>query len=162
MKPLLFPRVIQLDKSDERIYPLAAQAGEWAVTGSFHFHNIDPATLSGKQKQAFAHGFLGTNSFGWTTLVSIGEITQQELDAVIQSLAKHLVSQFGAPDIATAIPVAREETEFAMSLCEHDTNTLLTIERDYSEEGIEEMFKVVKPNAGDHAKIKLWGPDTDA
>ena len=49
-----------------------------------------------------------------------------------------------------------------MSLCEHDTNTLLTIERGYIEEGIEEKFKVIKPNAGDHAKVKLWGPDTDA
>lgn len=158
---MLFPRVIRLDDSDDRIYEIVAQPAEWAVTGSFNFHDIDPALLTGKQKQAFAHGFMGTTSFGWTTLVGIAEISQQEFDSVIHSLAAHFVDKYGAPDIATATPAAREEAEFAMGLCEYEVNTLLAVERGINEEGIVEKFKVIKPNAGDHSQVKLWGPAED-
>jgi hypothetical protein len=151
-----FPRAIRLDESDLHVYDKAATPGEWAVPGSFTFLDNDPAQLSGKHLQAFAHGFLGTESFGRSTLVQIAEISDAEYQDVINRLAQHFVERYGAPDTATALPAAHEEASFAASICEQAINTLLMVERKVEKEGIVERFKVVQPNAADHEKIKLW------
>lgn len=152
-----FPRTIRLDDSDAQVYDRPARPGEWAVPGSFTFLDVDPAKLTGKQLQAFGHGFLGTESFGWSTLVEVAEISEVEYQAVIDRLAAHFVEQHGAPDMAAALPAAREEADFAASICDHKLHTLLMLERESGEEGIVERFKVVQPpSAADHEKIKLW------
>lgn len=152
-----FPRAIRLDESDAQVYQKSATPGEWTVPGSFTFLDQDPALLGGKERQAFAHGFLGTESFGWTTLVQVAEITQEDYAEVVRRLAAHFVERFGAPNLAAALPAAREEAEFAVSICEHQPNTLLTLSRDINQEGIVERFRVVHLNAADHEKVKLWG-----
>jgi hypothetical protein len=151
-----FPRTIRLDESDSQVYENPADPGEWAVPGTFAFLDSDPAALSAKQQQAFGHGFLGTASFGWSTLVQVAEISNQEYQLVIDRLAAHFVEHHGAPDIAAALPAAREEASFAVSICDHALHTLLMLERELGEEGIVERFKVVRPNAADHDQIKLW------
>lgn len=161
MPPMKFPRAIRLDGSDVQIYERPAKPGEWAVPGSFVFLQKDPVQLSGKERQAFAHGFLGTESFGWTTLVQVAEIDVEDYEAVVKRLAAHFVERYGAPDLAAALPAAREEADFTASICTHKANTLLMLERDVGAEGIVERFRVVRPNAGDHAKVKLWGPVDD-
>lgn len=153
-----FPRAIRLDESDVQVYEKPATPGEWAVPGSFAFLQKNPTELSTKERQAFVHGFLGTESFGWTTLVQVAEIAAEDYEDVVKRLAAHFVEHYGAPDLATALPAAREEAEFAASICTHKLNTLLLIERDERPEGIVERFRVVQLNAGDHAKVKLWGP----
>src|SRR3546814_2248939 len=70
---LKLPRTIRLDPSDTFVYARAAEPGEWAVTGSFLFFGADPAALAGKERQAFRGGFLGIESFGWSTLVVVTE-----------------------------------------------------------------------------------------
>ena len=58
------------------------------------------------------------------------------------------------------MPAAVEEADFARSICEHPVHTLLMIEREISDEGIREKFKVVKPqDASSHADVRIWGPD---
>jgi hypothetical protein len=156
---MLFPRAVRLDASDESAFPSAAQPGEWAVPGSFEFYDVDPEQLAGKSAEAFAHGFLGTVSFGRTTLVEVAEISEAEHVDVVQRLADHLVADYGAPDREAAMPAALEEVEFAHSICEHPVHTLLMIEREISADGIREKFKVVKPpDASGHADVRLWGP----
>ena len=151
-----FPRAVRLDQSDTQVYANPAVPGEWAVPGSFVFVDKNPAELANKELQAFGHGFLGVGSFGWSTLVEVAEIAEQEYRQVIGRLAEHFVEHYGAPDLATALPAAREEASFAASICEHAPHTLLMLERESSEEGIVERFKVVRPNAADHSNIKLW------
>ncbi len=151
-----FPRAVRLDESDTQVYASPAVPGEWAVPGSFVFVDKDPARLTGKELQAFGHGFLGVQSFGWSTLVEVAEIAEQEYQRVIDRLAGHFVERYGAPDLATALPAAREEASFAASICEHELHTLLMLERESGEEGIVERFKVVRLNAADHSNIKLW------
>ena len=151
-----FLRAIRLDESDARVYEQASQPGEWAVPGSFAFLDMDPPTLEGKQLQAFKSGFLGTQSFGWTTLVEIAEIDDDEYQQVIDRLAAHFMEHHGAPHIAAALPVAGDEVHYASTICEYPLATLLAIERDFGEEGIVESLKVVKPNAGNHSNMKLW------
>lgn len=156
-----FLRAIRLDNSDTEVYERASEPGEWAVPGSFEFLDMEPQSLQGKQLQAFKSGFLGTRSFGWTTLVEIAEIDDDEYQQVIDRLAAHFMEHHGAPHIAAALPAAGDEVHYASTVCEYPLATLLAIERDFGEEGVVESLKVVKPNAGDHSKLKLWAIEED-
>ncbi len=148
------PRVIRLDQSDTRIFERAAEPGEWAVSGAFAFANADPAALAGKRRQAFAHGFLGTTSFGRSTLVQVAEIDEAGHADVVQRLALHLITDYGAPDLEAALPAARDEVAFAASFAEHKLHTLLAVEREWGDVGIVERFSVIEPSrATSHAKI---------
>ena len=71
-------RTIRLDPSDTFIFADAAEPGEWAVSGAFMFADDDPAKLEGKSRSAFRGGFLGVQSFGWSTLVQIVEANEQD------------------------------------------------------------------------------------
>lgn len=156
-----FPRVIHLDESDSRVYEPPSLPGEWAVSGSFAFVDRDPALLHGKPGQAFRSGFLGTESFGWSTLVAVEEISDEEHAAVLERLATHFMARYGAPDRTTALRAARDETEFAASLCEHPLHTLLAVERRVENGEIVEEFRVVRPTGADHARVRLWGIEDD-
>jgi hypothetical protein len=157
-----FPRTIRLDASDEQVFERAAAPEEWAVSGTFAFADVPPETLRGKTAQAFARGFLGTRSFGWSTLVAVAEIAPAELEAVIEALAQHFVDRYGAPSIAAARPAAEAEAAFASSLCEHRLNTLLAVERTFGPDGIVERFRTIEPlRSGSHARIWEVVPDGD-
>ncbi len=156
-----FLRTIRLDDSDVQVYERAAEPGEWAVPGTFAFLDLDSESMSGGTLQAFKHGFLGTRSFGWSTLVEIAEISEDEFQGVVDRLAAHLVSDYGAPHIAAALPVAGDEADYAATICEHQLHTLLAIEREFSDEGIEESLKVIRPNAASHEGLKIWGVEKD-
>ncbi len=155
-----FLRTIRLDASDEQVFERAAAANEWAVPGAFAFAHASPETLGGKTGQAFASGFLSTESFGWSTLVAIAEIAPAELEAVIEALAIHFVEHCGAPSLEVAREAAHVETEFARSLCEHPVNTLIAVERALGPDGIVERFRTIEPLARDrHARIWSLLPD---
>lgn len=156
-----FLRTIRLDASDTEIYERAAEPGEWAVPGSFAFLDLDPEEMNGKTLQAFRHGFLGTRTFGWSTLVEIAEISEDEYQEVVDRLAAHFMSDYGAPHIAAALPVAGDEADYAATICEYDLHTLLAIERELGDEGIVESLKVVRPNAASHENLKIWGVSED-
>lgn len=154
---MLFPRVVRLDESDERVYETTAAPGEWAVPGAFAFLDVDIAQADGKQREAFRHGFLGTDSFGWSTLVQVEEIALAEYAAVVEKLAQHFLQRYSAPTVDAARQMAQEEATFAASICEHPRHTLLAVDRTIGEEGIEENFRVVRPPGGlDHEKVKIW------
>ena len=157
-----FPRTIRLDASDERVFECAAAPEEWAVSGAFAFADLSLEALHGKTGQAFARGFLGTRSFGWSTLVAVAEIAPDELETVVEALARHFVEHYGAPSLEAARPVARAEAGFASGLCEHRINTLLAVERELGPDGIVERFRAIEPGRGStHAKIWELVPDGD-
>lgn len=157
-----FPRVIRLDSSDVHVFPLAAEPGEWAVPGAFAFADLDPGALSTKEQLAFASGWLGTESFGRASLVEVADIGEAHFFQVVERLARHFVDHYGAPDIPAALPVARHEADYAVSLCEHKVHTLLAIEREISEHGMVERFRVIVPGrAKEHAAIWTVVPDDD-
>jgi len=156
-----FLRAVRLDESDTRVFERAATPGEWAVPGSFVFLDVDPQTLSGKSLQAFKHGFLGTESFGWTTLVEVAEIEEGAYKGLIERLAHHLVEKQGAPSIAEAVPFARDEAEYTASIAERDLHTLLAIEREPGGDGVVENLRVLRPSAAGHSQVRLWAPDEE-
>lgn len=155
-----FPRAIRLDSSDLQVFDRAAEPGEWALPGTFAFLERDPASFGSKEKIAFQSGWLGTGSFGWTSLVEVAEIDDPAFDELLDRLAQHFVERYGAPSLAEAMPAARQEADYAASLCSHRNSTLLSLARQYSDEGIIERFRVIKPGrAQDHARI--WEIVTD-
>ena len=155
-------RIVQFDDSDRRVYAHPAEPGEWAVPGTFSFWDTDPGSLDTADRQAFAHGFLGTESFGRGTLVQVAAIDANEVEVVTRRLAAYLVDRYGAPDLDTALPAAREEIAFAQSLCEHRPDTLLGIERSVNGLDIVEEFKTIEPpSAMEHDGLRLWRPEED-
>ncbi len=149
------PRTLRLDTSDLYVFETAAEPGEWAVSGAFSFAGRPPEQLDRKAQLALASGWLGTESFGFSTLVEVAEIDEPGYFAVVERLARHFVAAHGAPGLADALPVARAEVDDASALCEHKTGTLLAVARAVNEAGeLVERFRVIRPErAADHAKI---------
>jgi hypothetical protein len=140
------PRTIQLDRSDTVVFAPAAKPGAWAVTGTFMFAGRDPDALTRKEKIAFRSGFLGLDSFGWSTLVTVTFVRAQDRDEAVQLLAQRLVEELGAPDIAAALPAAHEEMALAEELCHgHSEGTLIGVHRTADDTGIREQYRTLKP-----------------
>ena len=141
-------RTIRLDPSDTFVFDQSAQPGEWAVTGTFMFADDDPSMLVGKARAAFRAGFLGVASLGWSTLVQIVEVHEDDHLAAIDMLAMQLVTHFGAPSIKDAVAAAEEEFKFASSLCNHPLDTLIAMHRSYDGGEIRETFRTLRPKNG--------------
>jgi hypothetical protein len=140
-----FPRTIRRDASDIQAFATAAEAGEWAVSGAFAFSEREPSMLIGKAHQAFRTGFLGTASFGWSSLVEVAEIATRDYEGVVEALAQHLIDHYHAPDRAAARAFAEEECRFAQSLCDRPVGTLVAVERSFGPQGIVERFRTMEP-----------------
>jgi hypothetical protein len=145
-------RTIRLDPSDTFIFPLAAEPGEWAISGAFVFADVEPSKLAGRELAAFRGGFLGVPSLGWSTLAQIVEANAAERDSAVDLVACSLLDRFGAPDLVVARKAAEEEIDFAASLCDHPIDTLIAVRR--SDEGgtIREAFRSLRPRSG----AKRW------
>ena len=141
-------RTIRLDASDTFVFEKAAEPGEWAVSGACVFWNSDPAALEGKARSAFRGGLLGVASLGWSTLVQIVEASADDRLAVIDTLAKHLAADFGAPTVADAVAAAEEEVAFAESLCSQPQDTLVAVHRSFADGEVRETFRTLRPRAG--------------
>ena len=138
-------RTIRLDPSDTFVFAQAAEPGEWAVSGAFMFWNKEPATLEGKERAAFRSGFLGVQTLGWSTLVQIVEASNDDRSAGIETLARHLLADFGAPSHDDAMAAAEEEFTFSASLCEHPTDMLIAVHRTFEHGEIRESFRTLRP-----------------
>jgi hypothetical protein len=141
-------RTIALDPSDTFVFDVAAESGEWAVSGAFRFCDQNPANLSGKERAAFRSGFLGLQSWGWSTLAQIVPATQDDCRALVELLAGQLVERFGAPDIATARTAAEEEVAFVQSLCIHPVSSLIAVHRSVSDGEVREAFRRLQLRKG--------------
>ena len=157
------PQTIRLDASDAHVFDSAAEPGEWAVTGTFAFVDADPATMSGRERQAFRSGWLGTTSFGWATLVRVREAADTDAEQAAAKLAAHLMDLYGAPDREAAAGAARAEVaDAAAAASDHPVGTLLAIQREASTDGITERIVVVRPPAdGMAAPIRVWTLDEE-
>lgn len=153
-------RAIRFDASDTHVYTRVAQENEWATPGSplFSMDRLaNPSALKGKDRQAFVSGFLALGSFGYSTLVSVADASEEDVAVCETLLADYLFSQFGAPDEAAASAAARDEIAFARELAEGTAlNTLIALKREIGENGdIRESFHIVTP-PGDKPHTRIW------
>jgi hypothetical protein len=141
------PRTIRLDASDRMVFALAAEPGEWAVPGTFLFWDRPADSLSRKEAIAFRSGFLGVDSFGHSTLVTVQEARAEERAGMVETLARQLVAHLGAPSADVARPAAEQEVALAESLCAgHGIGTLIALHRRRGEDGeIREQFRTLRP-----------------
>lgn len=141
-------RTIALDPSDTFVFEVPAEPGEWAVSGAFRFCDRDPAKLSGKERSAFRSGFLGVQSWGWSTLVQIVPATENDRTTLVELLARQLAVRIGAPDIATARAAAEDEVAFVRSLCTHPISSLIAVHRSASDGEVRESFRRLQLREG--------------
>ncbi len=82
-----------------------------------------------------------------------------------QMLAAHFVERYGAPDLAAALPVAREEIGYVIELCRDvPVNTVFAVQRRFGDDGrIHEEFRTLAAptEEPDHAKIWKITEDED-
>jgi hypothetical protein len=140
---LKLPRAIRLDPSDTFVFDRTAEPGEWVVSGAFMFHGRDFEGLTAKEKVAFRSGWLSIESFGWSTLAIVTEMTSAEREKALRALATHIHAAFNAPSMEAACGAAEEELAFAASLCEHPPQTLLGVQRVYEDGEIRERFRTI-------------------
>ena len=141
-------RTIALDPSDTFVFDVAAEPGDWAVSGAFRFCDRDPAGLTGKDRSAFRSGFLGVRAWGWSTLVQIVPATAADRRDFVELLAAQLVERFGAPDLAIARLAAEEEVAFAEQLCTHPVGSLIAVHRAATDGEVRESFRRLKLREG--------------
>jgi hypothetical protein len=141
-------RTIALDRSDTFVFDVAAEPGDWAVSGAFRFCDRDPAKLGGKDRSAFRSGFLGVQSWGWSTLAQIVHATEDDRRTLVELLARQLVERFGAPDLEAARLAAEDEVAFVQSLCTHPVSTLIAVHRSASDGEVRESFRRLQLREG--------------
>ena len=147
-------RTIRFDQTDERVFPQAAEPGEWAVSGAFGFP--DPAGVQGKLRQAFANGFLAIESLGWSTFATVANAEDEMREALTERLARRCVDRLGAPDLSAARQVAEAEIAFVAELCaEAAINTVFAVSREVGDDGrVREAFRTIEPpHAPVHARV---------
>jgi hypothetical protein len=141
-------RTIALDPSDTFVFDVAAEAGDWAVSGAFRFYDRDLERLSRKERSAFRSGFLGVQSWGWSTLVQIVPAGEEDRRALVELLAAQLVDRFGAPDLVAARPAAEEEVTFTEALCTRPVGSLVAVHRTAADGEVRESFRRLRLREG--------------
>ena len=145
-------RTIRLDPSDTVVFERAAEPGEPAVVGGFVFWDVDPERLSGKARQEFRAGFLGVESFGFSTLATVGSATALERETALAALAAAIRDRFAAPGLEAARAAAEEELAYAEGLCEgHAPGTVIALTRTVEAGAIRERFRTLKPKGATQA-----------
>ena len=139
-------RTIRFDESDESVFSNAALEQEWAISCAFQFCDNQFEELDGKSRQAFTNGFLGLESFGYSTFGITANITKAALADTELLLAKHFFETYGAPSLQAAMEAAKQEIEFTAQLCEGvPLGTVFAVKREFTLEGrIKEGFHKVK------------------
>ena len=158
---LKLARTIHFDESDTNIFARPAESGEWAIPGGFEFSNWSQGDLVGKARQAFSNGWLSLESYGRATLVAVAQIEHAEIDALAGRLAEHFVALYGAPDLDSALPAAKDELAFMLDLCaDHDPNVMLVVQRELTDAGVRESFRSITPAEADIDLVAVHGsPD---
>ena len=147
-------RTIHLDESDKNVFPNPACSGEWAIAGTFTFIDANINAFTRKELLAFKEGWLGITSFGYSTLVQVDTIKDNEFEVVSRQLATHIFEKFNAPGMLAALDAAKNEIKDMEIICQHPEGTLLSIGREITEKEIREKVRVIQPASSvSHAKI---------
>ncbi|SDY40990.1 hypothetical protein SAMN05444004_101380 [Jannaschia faecimaris] len=153
-------RAIHFDESDMNVYHVPARTGEWCIPGGFEFSDWSDGDLVGKARQAFTNGWLGLDTFGRVTFVAVTRIEPAEREALVEALADHFVQMHGAPSREAAYPVATQEVDAMIDLCDGvDPNRVITVARELGEAGVRETFRILEARDADLAQVAVHGEE---
>lgn len=151
-------RAIHFDESDMNVFHVPARTGEWCIAGGFEFSDWSEGDLVGKARQAFANGWLGLDTFGRVTFVAVTRIEPAEREALTEALADHFVAMHGAPSREVAYPVATQEIDAMIELCDGvDPNRVMTVARELGEAGVRETFRILEARETDLTQVAVHG-----
>ena len=151
-------RAVHFDQSDLHVYETAANLDEFVVSGAFEFTLLDKDRIQGKIKQAFANGFLGTETLGRVTFAVVSQIDQKQYEIAEKKFVDSLIRDLGAPDQRSAELAAHEELSFVKELCADALiNTVFTVRRYFDDrEEIREEFRTIQPPSDQPLHSKIW------
>lgn len=153
-------RAIHFDESDMNVYHVPARTGEWCISGGFEFSDWSEGDLVGKARQAFTNGWLGLETFGRVTFVAVTRIEPAEREALVESLADHFVQMHGAPSVEAAYPVATQEIDAMIDMCDGvDPNRVITVARELGEVGVRETFRILEARETDLTQVAVHGEE---
>ena len=99
---------------------------------------------------------MGCKTFGYSTLISLVNVTEEDLEKLKDDLGQYLIDKYGAPNKEIASKAASEEINLMLELCrDHETGSLLSISREWTEQGIKEKYRNL-PKAESCAEQKIW------
>lgn len=151
-------RAIHFDESDQRVFHIPARTGEWCISGGFEFSDWTEGDLTGKARQAFANGWFGLETGGRVTFVAVTQIEASEVTTLTNLLAQHFVTYYAAPSVEAARPVAAEEINQMIDLCEdHAPNFLLTVSRELTPSGVKEAYRTIQPQDAEIDQFAIHG-----
>ena len=140
-------KTIILDVSDENVFPQSSSFGEWAIAGTFLFTEFDPNISNVKERIAFREGWLGTETFGFASLVQVTSLTSEQKNIIVSQLSIVIFNKFNAPDMSSAVEAATCEINDMIALCEHPVGTILKIKREINDNKINEQISTIQaPN----------------
>ena len=112
---------MRLDISDTNIFSNPADPGEWAITETFTYIDIDCEDLNSEEKIAYKSGWLGLDGFGRSTLVCVSVIMKLKYQHKISRFAVYIFSQFEASGILEALQAELTKISDMAILCNHPT-----------------------------------------
>ncbi len=121
----------------------------------------NPSEWPRKRQLAFKSGWMGAASFGRPALIQAALQPESDRSALERALAARIFERYGAPDMLSAVKAARGEIADMAELCAHLAGILLTIAREFSEDGgVREHVRAAPPKgAGRHARLWAFGED---
>ena len=154
-KIMKLAKIILLDDSDKKIYPQPSKHGEWAITGTFMFSNVDHNYWTKSEQIAFRDGWLGLETLGYSTFVQITSLSKKQKHIIIERIASIIHERFHPPSDQVAVEAATDELNDMIALCEHPIGTLLAINRELNEKDIQEKVRTVQLPT-DSSLIPIW------
>jgi hypothetical protein len=139
-------RAVRLDDSDEHVFRGcgAAEDGAWVTTGGFAVCDFDAAPKCDPACHCES-SFLALGARSRCSIAEVAEVTQAEMEELVEALAWHLVKAWGAPSWEAARGVAEEEVRHTAEVCETlAPEVWITVKRSRGAGGaaIEEQYAV--------------------
>ena len=139
-------RAVRLDDSDQNVFRScgAAADGEPVVTGGYAVCQFDTSPRCDPPCHC-AVSFVAIGSRARCSIAEVVETTEEELETAVDTLAWHLVKDWGAPSWEAARSVAEEEIRHTAEVCETlEPEVWITVKRERRADGtaLEEQYSV--------------------
>ncbi|MGE0252629.1 MAG: DUF6505 family protein [Dongiaceae bacterium] len=134
---IIYPADFTCDQFD----PPAVE-GEWAVSGTFTFDEVDS---SNEPEGEIDNAWLGTDSFGGAQFAVVSEMSEKDYNILLNRLSHQLVERGFCNDKEKSVTRATEELQHTILLIQkHPIGNILSLEREISPNGVIERYHIAR------------------
>ena len=101
-----------------------------------------------RRERHSAAAFLAYRHLAGRLWCRLSRLTTIDRRVAVETLAKQLMTTFGAPTIDDALGAAEEEMAFAESLCTQPHDMLIAVHRAFEDGAVRESFRTLRPRNG--------------